>query len=221
MSTIYMLSGPLKNKGFNGNVKKYLKSDLINKNSIAFIASQPLAFEKNDTYVYGNESIHGLMYYLNKISKIKKIYIIDERINKEEAKKIINEVDVIYLLGGDSFSQIEYIKKNKYDKILKNYSGLVIGTSAGAMNLGKTVYYSKDERYDKSTFYSGIGLVDITIDPHFDIRNIVQLHEIVSHSANKELIGLPNKSAIRIIDSKVEFINKCYIFKNKEQKVIN
>ena len=33
------------------------------------------------------------------------------------------------------------------------------------------VSYSKDDYYNESFFYNGIDLVDVSVDPHFDINN--------------------------------------------------
>lgn len=45
------------------------------------------------------------------------------------------------------------------------------------MNLGKIAYCSKDDDFEESIFYDALGLVDITIDPHFDINNKEQVEE--------------------------------------------
>lgn len=229
MSIIYLLSGPGKSTGFPKKIKEQLKEDFISKKNIVFIPTTPDNFEKNDLYVYGNnESVTGIINYLKEISKLEKIDIIDYRMSNQEAKKSIEEADVLYLLGGNPFAQIEYLREQGYDKLIKKFSGLIIGTSAGAMNLGKVVYCSKDEDFDESSFYKGLGLVDITIDPHFDINNDEQVKEIKINSKKRRIIGLPNESGIRIESNNVEFIDKYYEFideklnnyGNEEQKTL-
>ena len=220
MSIIYMLSGPVKNKGFEPNIEESIKKDLNGKKSIVFIPTSPTNYEKNDLYTYGNSEIKGIMTYISNISNIDKVTIIDDRISRDERIELIKNTDVIYLLGGNPFNQIEYINNNKYDELIRNFNGIIIGTSAGAMNLCKNVYYSKDEDFDKSIFYDGIGLVDITIDPHFDINNKEQVEEIINNSVDKEIIGLPNESAIRIENGNIEYINEIYIYNGKEKSRI-
>ena len=220
MSIIYMLSGPMKNKGFEPNIEESIKKDLNGKKSIVFIPTSPTNYEKNDLYTYGNSEIKGIMTYIGNISNIDKVTIIDDRISSYERIELIKNTDVIYLLGGNPFNQIEYINNNKYDELIRNFNGIIIGTSAGAMNLCKNVYYSKDEDFDKSIFYDGIGLVDITIDPHFDINNKEQVEEIINNSVDKEIIGLPNESAIRIENGNIEYINEIYIYNGKEKSRI-
>ena len=89
------------------------------------------------------------------------------------------------------------------------------------MNLAKEAYYSKDEDFNESIFYEALGIVNITIDPHFEINNEEQVNEIIKYSIGKKIIGLPNESGIRVAADKVEFINKCYQFVDKELEKIN
>lgn len=222
MSVIYMLSGPGKNTGFPEKIKALLKNDLKDKKNVVFIPTSPDNFLRNDLYIYGDKkNIIGIIDYLNEISSLRNINIIDNRIKNDQAKKYIKKADVIYLLGGDPFSQLEYLRKEKYDKLINDFCGLIIGTSAGAMNFGKLAYCSKDEDFEESIFYDALGLVDITIDPHFDINNKEQVNEIIKNSVGKKIIGLPNESGIRITSNKVEFINKCYQFLDEKLEEIN
>lgn len=79
------------------------------------------------------------------------------------------------------------------------------------MNLGKIGYYSKDDDYDKTFFYEGLGFTDITIDPHFDINNRKQVNEIIDSSYKYKIIGLPNDSCIVIKDNEIYYINNYFV----------
>ena len=98
--------------------------------------------------------------------------------------------------------------------MLKEFDGILLCTSCGAMNIAEKGYYSKDEDVSESYFYDGIGLIDITIDPHFDINNEEQVKEIKANSKNIKIIGLPNDSAIVISNNNVKYIGTVYIFEN-------
>lgn len=222
MKIIYMLSGPVDNNGFSTKIKELLKQDLKNKKSVVFISTTPDNFERNDLYVYGDKKNKiGLIDFLNELSNFKNINIIDDRVSNSDALKIINSTDIIYLLGGNPFSQLEYIRKEKFDKMIKEFDGIIIGTSAGAMNVGNVAYCSKDEDFDESSFYDALGLIDIIIDPHFDINNKEQVSEIIKNSNGKEIIGIPNDSGIRIIDNNIQYINKCYKYIDGKMEEIN
>lgn len=86
------------------------------------------------------------------------------------------------------------------------------------MNLATNSYYSKDEEYLESVIYKGLGIINITVDPHFDINNQEQVNEIKINSKNIKIIGLPNDSAIVITNNQIEYIGKVYIFENSELK---
>lgn len=89
------------------------------------------------------------------------------------------------------------------------------------MNLAKEAYYSKDEELKESMFYQALGLVDITIDPHFDINNKEQMSEIIKNSNHKRIVGLPEESGIRIANKNISYINKCYQFEKEKMTEIN
>ena len=222
MKIIYLLSGPLALQGFSNEIINELKEDLKDKTSISFIASSPKSYDKNDLYIYGNgNDVVGLKNHLKQVMNIENLKIIDERTSYDEAKDSILESDVVYLLGGNPFTQLDYIKNKGYDKVLNKYNGIILGTSAGAMNLAKYAYYSQDEDYPKSIFYDGLGIVDITVDPHFEIENNEQVKEAEVFSKEHIIIGLPDSSAVRIEDKQVEYIGKCYIFENGVMTTLN
>lgn len=213
MKKIYLLSGPDKN-GFSKEISKSLKNDLKKCESIAFIASSPKDHEKNKKYVYGDKEIVGMLNYLKNIKKFSNTSIIDESITIEESKEIIEKADVIYLLGGNYKTQLNFIKKRGYDKLLKSFSGILLCTSCGAMNLAKYGYYSKDEDSENSFFYDGLNLVDISIDPHFNCNNLVQIEEDKKMSKIHKIYGVPNDSAIVINNKEYLFIGNIFIFEN-------
>lgn len=222
MKIIYLLSGPGKKDGFSKEIIDYMKKDFKNKRKITFIPSSSNDYLKNDLYVHGNgDNIVGIINHLKEVADLDEINILDKRINIDTGKQILLNSEIIYLLGGNPFTQLEYIKLSGYDKVLEKFNGLILGTSAGAMNLAHSAYYSKDEDFDKSIFYNALGLIDITIDPHFDINNKEQVDEIIKNSIHREIIGLPNESSIRISDNKIDFIGKYYKVIDKKLEEIN
>ena len=65
-------------------------------------------------------------------------------------------------------------------------------------------------------FYKGLFLVNLIIDTHFDINDLEQVKEIKLQSKNKEIIGLPDDSAIIIEDEKIFYRGNIYLYKNGE-----
>lgn len=209
MKKIYLLSGPGTNEGFSDVISKELKKDLKGMKSITFISSSPAKHEKNMSFVYGNEKITGMINHLKYFTNFEKVNIVDD-----ENRELDINSDIIYLLGGNYETQLNFIKENKFDEILKNYEGVLLCTSCGAMNIAECGYYSKDEDVDDSFFYNGIGLTNITIDPHFDINNSVQVNEAKKMSFKHVIYGVPNSSCIKIYNKKIDMIGKIYEFNN-------
>ncbi len=209
MKKIYLLSGPGTNEGFSDVISKELKKDLKGMKSITFISSSPAKHEKNMSFVYGNEKITGMINHLKYFTNFEKVNIADD-----ENRELDINSDIIYLLGGNYETQLNFIKENKFDEILKNYEGVLLCTSCGAMNIAECGYYSKDDDVDDSFFYNGIGLTNITIDPHFDINNSVQVNEAKKMSFKHVIYGVPNSSCIKICNKKIDMIGKIYEFNN-------
>lgn len=209
MKKIYLLSGSGTTEGFSNVVSKELEKDLKDTKTITFIASSPKNHKKNISFVYGSDKITGMINHLKGLADFKIVNIVDEK-----NKYLDINSDVIYLLGGNYETQLSFIKENKFEEILKNYNGILLCTSCGAMNIAKYGYYSKDDDIEKSFFYEGIGLTNITIDPHFEIENEIQVKEDRKMSFEHVIYGVPNSSCIRINNNKVEMIGKVYEFNN-------
>lgn len=218
MSRILLLSGPDMTKYLNEEISMVIKNNVESPVNMVAIASTKDNYEKNDKYFYGEETVVGVIRTFKKIFPNINISLLDSRVTKEEGINKLMNADIIYLLGGNPFTQLDYLKENKFDDVIRNTCALIIGVSAGAMNLGANVYYSKDEDYKESIIYNGIGVTDITIDPHFDINNKEQVNEIMENSKKIRIIGLPNESAISIFGNDIKYIGNVYIYENGELK---
>lgn len=170
MVKIYLLSGGDKLKGiFTKEQEELLKTDLKGKKNLVSIGAK-MEYEKNDIYFYGDDSTLGVKKCFI-FSDLTNFNLIDGRTSKEDGLKLLKNADIIYLQGGDPFVQLKYIKNNGYDDFLENYDGILLGLSAGTMNLSKIAFYSKDEDYPETIFYDALGITNLTIDPHFDIND--------------------------------------------------
>lgn len=205
---IILFSGCDKVKGFNIEIKEVINKELDRCNRMAIICASD-DYRKNDTLIDGTSDMIGIRSIFN---GIKEFYLIDRRTSSDDMINIIKKVDIIYLFGGNPLIQLDIIKRIDYKELFKDK--VLLGISAGSMNLGKIGYYSKDEDYDKTFFYEGLGFTDITIDSHFDINNKEQVNEIINSSYKHRIIGLPNDSCIVIKDSGTYYINNCFIVKN-------
>lgn len=144
----------------NGIIEQ-IKSCLVKEDSFVYFASNPSCFEITDMYakfVFDSFKLSGFNF--------KNYIIIDDRFNGD-LKSIVDSADVIFLTGGDTKTQMDFFERIGLRDILKDYEGVVIGQSAGSMNLANLVVCPPDKE-DISTYtWNGLGIVDINIEPHF------------------------------------------------------
>ncbi len=200
----YLFSGINKEKGFTDIQAKYLKEDLDTASSIVFIASIPLDYERSD------KQLTQYITIFNKIGIIfKNSSVIDKRVDFELAKKMINDADVVFLLGGSPELQMRFILEYDLADVIRK-SSAILGVSAGSMNMCKRIVY-KDEFDDfKMKDYTGLGISDTSILSHFDFGDEQVVQEAEEVSKIIPLILLPNDSFIRSHNGKIKIIGKYY-----------
>ena len=83
----------------------------------------------------------------------------------------INNFDVIYMMGGNTFYLMDMIRKNNFDEVIKKAidNGIIyIGSSAGSIILGNSVKYALpfDENNVNLKDFNGLRIIDGIIIPH-------------------------------------------------------
>ena len=194
--------------------------------------------KENPIFLFiGLASSHSDSYYdtMKKIYKelgctteyLKKKNIIN---NPDIVKDKINRADIIYICGGDTVKLINDIKEYEIDKLLKeayDRGCVMAGMSAGAIMLSREGFSDSlifRGESDKHEFIKGFKFIDISICPHFH-SNPVKDKELQDSIKDKEIYGLENGTALKIIDDKIEYIksiknNNVYLVtKSKEEKL--
>lgn len=67
----------------------------------------------------------------------------------------------------------------------------------------------------------GIGLVDFSVEPHFDIKNIEVLDELKEYSKDTDIYALEDDAFIVIADNQRKMYGNVYIIKNSDVIKIN
>lgn len=197
----YLLSGMDANNNYNfyKKIANILKKDLKNFNSIIYIPTYPGNKEKcnklSKSKIFENIGIH-----------FNKNIVLDNSYNLGDIKKILKENSLIFLYGGNPYEQIKFINKNKIAELIKEKT--VIGLSAGSINMCKKAICTKDEEFEKSNMYDGMGLVDFSIEPHFNINNIEVLEDLKKFSENTCIYALEDDAFIIIENGKKYFYRK-------------
>ena len=202
----YLFSNIDKVNGFSELQSKYLSKDLRNCNNILFVPSD----YDNEKYTIYKDKIISWFDNIGISFKENHLVSVDDE---------LNDYDVIFLMGGNTIKQIEIINKINLKNLI-NKAKVVIGVSAGAINLSNEAIYYNDYS-EKIEIYDGIGLTDINVYPHFDINNKEFLEEVKMVSKIKALIALPNESFIKLDDEQIEFCGDCYKVANDNIIEIN
>lgn len=201
---------------FFDNLKKFIKK----YDNFVFI---PNNFDFADINEISAQGIADA--FVEKLSKFKSIVVLDKQ-NIKQAKSILENADFIFLQGGKPEEQYKFLKKIKFAKIVPATNAVVVGKSAGAMNMCK-ICYNYPEEGDvlpcTKKWTKGLGFVDKIIIPHFNTENgnqycssdINLLTDVfIPDSYGKEFFALKNGSYILVEDRKETLYGECYLIKN-------
>lgn len=152
-------------------------------------------------------------------------YVVDDNSSVEEVRDKVLESDLVFLSGGDTLMQMQYFEEIKLRDILSNYEGVIVGQSAGAINLAEDVYNSPESEEDlkRSSYFKGLGKTNINIEPHFvldtsnfDSDEMLHRNAMLEESKNRDLYAIPDVS--HIFDNGVEqkVYGECYLLRDGE-----
>lgn len=123
-------------------------------------------------------------------------------------QKEIEEADIIYFTGGNSFFLIEQIRKTGVDKLIQKHlklGKLYVGESAGAIVCAKDLSYIKlmdevPEDYSRED-YSGLGLIDFFVVPHYLCPPFIESSQkIIDEYSDLDICALTNSQAVLVED---------------------
>ena len=202
MSTYILTS--MFNDGFDLQTAEVFRQKISKRNKFAFVASEfEKIHEKTDKYfhfflnMFENAGIH-----------FGEAYVIDGRMRAGEAQKRLAEADVVWLSGGDTPTQFRYFKEYGLDTVIKQHDGIIIGMSAGSINMAKTSICTLSCGHFKQEIYDGLACVDISVEPHF-IRGEVS-DELLDLSNQYTIYGLCDDSFIVCSGETIEFYGEIY-----------
>jgi len=142
---------------------------------------------------------HGMM--------IASVEILDAR-SAEHAPQLVNRSDIILLGGGHVPTANAFYHAIELPALLRGYSGVIMGVSAGSMNCASTVYAqpelegeSIDPGYQR--YLPGLNLTDVMILPHYQkVKDSMldgrRLYEDITYgdSYGNRFIAMPDASYI-------------------------
>ena len=207
---------PLTNtNSYLSNLKNYISK----YDSVVVVANNPISYEITDMYanfLFASLDLSDL--------KFKNKTILDNR-NKKNAKTIIENANLIFLSGGKLECQLDFFAEIGLRELIKNHNGLIIGGSAGAMNLCNYAcnfpealdeVNSKQREY----FLKGLGFHNELLIPHFDGKKYdsdevdVLNKFILPLSQEREFIAFDDDSYIVVNNGEAEYFGSFYKIKD-------
>ena len=142
--------------------------------------------------------------------------ITELNISTTEASKIkntIENVDCIYVSGGNTFYLLQELKKTGTDELIKQHilaGKLYIGESAGAMITTSNIEYAclmdDSEKGKELTGFEGLNVVDFSTVPHlwcFPFEKATK--EVISrYGESLALKAISNTQALRVYEEGVK-----------------
>lgn len=199
--------------------------DCINSYGLfVFVCNEPEDFEHND-----DSAFFIAQAFERQLTKFENVVVLDSR-NVDKAQEYLSKADFVFLCGGKIECQINFLKRIKFNENI-NKDAVIVGVSAGAMNLCKIAYnYPEDiTEIDNPKWIDGLGYFNEILIPHFKRFRGNMYHPkginllkkyYLPDSFDRELIGLPNGSYVLIDDANVTLYGKSYSIKDGRLKKI-
>lgn len=161
MSIYYLCSGFGMEHSFINKFGELLSADLTTRNSLVVIPcnENPEELQAHLSFFTEQLAEAGIVFNYH--------VILSSVMTQEEQCNFIRNADLVYYMSGYPFEQKEFIIRNKLEEALHKYNGVVLGISAGAMNMSKYIIMVTDGPNSNETrIEPGLGLVNFSVFPH-------------------------------------------------------
>ena len=181
---------------FTDAIAQVLREDLPRRESLVFISAWPEDFARNDD---DSDGMHEM--FAERGMAFARHSVIDRRTSASDAVKLVREADCIFLMGGNVTLQMTLIRDLGLVPELLSSRAVILGVSAGAMNMGRFVA----DVWETKKLYEGIGLTDITVKGHY-AEDAWFISEIKELSMTRPVVAMEDESAIFIRENAVRQI---------------
>ena len=162
MNNIVLTSCGIRNEDFKDKFYRIVSKEEIKRKKVLYITTASDGEEDTDRSWMNEEYKTILDLGINE-SNITE-YKIGNDIN-------VDDFDIIYMMGGNTFYLLDVIRKTGFDKIIVDFINkgkIYIGSSAGSEILGNSidVALGYDENNVSMIDFTGLKIVDALIVPH-------------------------------------------------------
>ncbi len=131
----------------------------------------------------------------------------------EEIAVKVESADLLYLTGGLTSVLLERLQNRGIDRLLRMYSRVIVGRSAGAIALCKQgILTSKNTQVHK--IIAGLSIADITVKVHYKTSEEAELARL---SREEKIYAIPECSALVCGNGTLSAVGSVYVFQNGEK----
>ena len=203
--------------GFKNTLKKFWGEEP----NVLYIASFPNEYEITDEYYNAFKNA-----FLNAGFTFGSINLLDYR-NIKDFDSLFALANAIMLPGGHTPTEMKFFNELGLKDKLKKFNGLVIGSSAGSMNMASVVYCPPELEGETinpnfKKYFPGLGLTDVNILPHHseykdaivDGKNVYK--EIVLKDSNDhKFYSFSDGTYIVVSDNKTTLYGEAFLIENE------
>ena len=195
--------------GFTDDFSRLLKTHIKIGMNFVFVASEfENIYERTDWYCN-----HFLKMFSDCGITFGSVDVIDSRMSIETAQDTVRNADVLWLAGGDTPTQFAYLESYGLIPYIREQKGVIIGMSAGSINMAKTAVCTLTCEHEKLEIYEALGLVEFSVEPHLNKDNIAD--ELLVISEKNPLYGICDDGAIICMEDNISYIGDVFLIDNR------
>jgi len=182
---------------FPEEIAARLREEIPERKSLVFVSAWPSEHKRNDE---DSDGMHEM--FVEKNMPFEENSVIDDRTSPEDALRLIGEASCIFLMGGNATAEMALMKEKGICDAIADSSAVILGVSAGSMNMGKTTV----DIWESMTPYEGLGLANITIISHYDTADEARLSKILEVSKIHPVCAMDDLSAIFVKEGRIRTV---------------
>ncbi|TYS67699.1 cyanophycinase [Sutcliffiella horikoshii] len=189
------------------DLTRVLQEDITDRKSIAMISSNPDMYEEVGAVERSWLDVAGITF--------DEYHLINYQVQKEDAQTLLEKASVIFLLGGNPVKQNDFLMEYELSESIKQSNAVVMGASAGAINMSAKWLCSKKLGFEAETssIYTGVGLDSFSVLSHYDLENNTDLvlSELSPLSEEMDIYASNKDCAIRVKGNRIDIYGNVYV----------